>query len=366
MQLTSSSNRNAKHLKEIAMDLKLLIVEDDITLQQQLKLFFSRFFGSIETANNGVEGWAKYKAKSYDLVITDLTMPKMDGIELSKKIRSASETQNILVMSAHSQSSKLIELINIRVDGFLLKPLNLDNVLKQLIKTCQLIYDSKILEYFNTMLEGDNKDLRENNLNLECALDALRQDWMSERANINNHHRESSQTPPLNDDRELSEGEKMMLYTRSDKMSASSFHTNYPFELDKRNEELEMLEDSFNLLLINSEKVMDYSTLKTLTKIVREYAREIEMIPQFGAIAYGIKELATTFESVHEVEKLHAIMPMITSLFDNLENWRRSIFFYRNAEDIHYLDNSLISDALSLQGFLSNEHASSDTEMELF
>jgi hypothetical protein len=76
--------------------------------------------------------------------------------------------------------------------------------------------------------------------------------------------------------------------------------------------------------------------------------------------------LAMTFESVYEVEKLPAIMPMITSLFDNLENWRRSIFFYRNAEDIHYLDNSLISDALSLQGFLSNEHTSSDSDMELF
>jgi YesN/AraC family two-component response regulator len=292
-------------------------------------------------------------------------MPVMDGIEFSKKIRSASETQSILVMSAHSESSKLIELINIRVDGFLLKPLNLDNTLKQLTKTCQIIYDHKILEYFNTMLEGDNKDLRNSYIDLECALNELKRTRISEQVQIKNN-RELSQLLPVNDGRELSENEKMMLYTRSDKMSAVNFHTSYPFELDKTNEELEMLEDSFNLLLINSEKVMDYNTLKTLTKIVREYAREIEMIPQFGAIAYGIKELAMTFESVYEVEKLPAIMPMITSLFDNLENWRRSIFFYRNAEDIHYLDNSLISDALSLQGFLSNEHASSDSEMELF
>lgn len=354
MQLTSSSNHYAKHLKEIGMDLNLLIVEDDLILQQQLNLFFSRFFGSIETANNGIEGWIKYEEKSYDLIITDLTMPAMDGMELSKKIRSASETQNILVMSAHSESSKLIELINIRVDGFLLKPLNLDNALKQLTKTCQLIYDHKILEYFNTMLEGDNKDLRNSNIDLECALNELKRTRVIEKA------------PISNDSRELSENEKMMLYTRSDKMSAVSFHASYPFELDKTNEELEMLEDSFNLLLVNSERTMDHDTLRTLTKIVREYAREIEMIPQFGAIAYGIKELAMTFESVYEVEKLAAIMPMITSLFDNLENWRRSIFFYRNAEDIHYLDNSLISDALSLQGFLSNEHTSSDSDMELF
>lgn len=354
MQLTISSSHYAKHLKEIGMDLNLLIVEDDLILQQQLKLFFSRFFGSIETANNGIEGWIKFEEKSYDLIITDLTMPAMDGMELSKKIRSASETQNILVMSAHSESSKLIELINIRVDGFLLKPLNLDNALKQLTKTCQVIYDHKILEYFNTMLEGDNKDLRNSNIDLECALNELKRTRVIEKA------------PISNDSRELSENEKMMLYTRSDKMSAMSFHASYPFELDKTNEELEMLEDSFNLLLVNSERVMDYNTLKTLTKIVREYAREIEMIPQFGAIAYGIKELAMTFESVYEVEKLPAIMPMITSLFDNLENWRRSIFFYRNAEDIHYLDNSLISDALSLQGFLSNEHTSSDSDMELF
>lgn len=338
------------------MDMKLLIVEDDLTLQQQFKQFLSRFFGTVDIANNGIEGWLKYEEKSYDLIITDLTMPSMDGMELSRKIRASSDTQNILVMSAHSESNKLIELINIGVDGFLLKPLNLENALRQLHKTCQLIYDRKILEFFNNMLEGDNKDLRSSNIELECALNELKRSKMME----------NSSASSAVEKRELSESERMMLYTRSDKMSAVDFHINYPFELDKTNEELELLEDSFNLLLVNSETKIDRGTLITLTKIIREYAREIEMIPQFSAIAYGIKELAITFESVNDAEKLHSIMPMITSLFDNLENWRRSIFFYRNAEDIHYLDNSLISDALSLQGILSNTQTTSDSDIELF
>jgi DNA-binding response OmpR family regulator len=366
MKPDSSSGYVAKHLKEIAFDMNLLLVEDDLDLQKQLQTFLSRFFGRVDTACNGVEALMLYDERRYDVILTDLTMPSMGGAELSKRIRWINKSQHIIVLSAHSDGEKLIELINIGIDGFLLKPINMERILQQLHKTSQAIYDHKMLEYFSNTLEEDNQELLARNKELKSVLNGSKTLPRSEpkleaKAELKVEEDSESTTG-----RELSDYENMMLYTRSEKMSAAEFHEVYPFELDKTNEDLEILEDNFHHLLADAERNVNHETLSRLTNILRDYAQNIEMIAQFSALAYGIKQLVTTFESIDDVTKLAGIMPMLTSLFSNLEQWRRGILHYRNVEDIHYLDNSLISDALSLQGILSNEHVSSDSDMELF
>ncbi len=344
-----------KNLKEIAYDMRLLLVEDDDHLRMQLNTFLSRFFRNIDITANGAEAFDQYCKNSYDLVITDLTMPKMDGIELSEKIRAMKSDQHIIIMSGLSESDKLITLINLGIDGYLLKPVDMHRVLTQLSKSAQAIYDRKMFEYFHTALEETNEELKNSNIELQKAL--------SEIQRLKNTEELQTHTQPA---RELNESEKIMLYTRRDKMSAEEFHRVHPFELDKTNEDLEMLEDRFNVLLTNAERNISQETLLNLSRIVHDYAKELEIIPQFSALSYGIQQLAVTFDSVQDSTKIHAVMPMLTSLFDNLEQWRRGIFFYRNVEDIHYMDNSLISDALSLQGMLSDTAAASDADIELF
>lgn len=352
----NESSSIVKNLKEIAYDMKLLLVEDDSDMRLQLTTFLGRFFGSIHTAENGIEALKLYNEHSYDLVLTDLTMPLMDGMELAQRIRARNSEQNILILSGESESGKLITLINLGIDGFLPKPVELGHVLMQLNKSAQAIYNHKMLDYFSTTLEETNQELRKSNAELQKALEEIKRLKASEPSPQQQHG-----------GRKLNEDEKLMLYTRSEKMSAAEFHSVHPFELDKTNEDLELLEDNFNVLLVNAERNINQETLSTLSRIVHDYAKELEMIPQFSALSYGIQQLANTFDSVEDVSKIPSIMPMLTSLFDNLEQWRRGIFFYRNVEDIHYMDNSLISDALSLQGMLNNQHhASAEADIELF
>lgn len=137
MQISSTMNYATKHLKEIAFDMNLLLVEDDLDLQGQMKAFLSRFFGRIDTANNDQEALIQYKERHYDLILMDLTMPIMGGTELLKKIHEINNAQRILVLSAHSESENLIELINIGIDSFLIKPVDMERVIQQLNKTCQ-------------------------------------------------------------------------------------------------------------------------------------------------------------------------------------------------------------------------------------
>lgn len=342
-----------RNLREVAFDMSILLVEDDEMLLKQLDMFVSKFFGSTTLASDGQEALQLYEQKQYDLILTDLSMPNMDGIELVKKVKSINAFQHIVLVSAYSEDNKLLDLINMGVNGYIRKPLEMELVLKQLLKSCQAIYDHNMLEYFNNTLEETNEELKNTNEELQQTIRKL----------INT---EAEITKPNLSSRELNADEKTMLYTRREKMSATTFFEVYPFELDRTNENLEELEDMFNIMLADAEQNINHDTLLTLTEILRDFGKEIELIPQFSQLAYGIQQLERTFESIDDHSKLPTVMPMVTSLFDNLENWRKGIFYYRDVDDIHYMDNSIISDALSLQGFLTNTHSSSDSDMELF
>jgi len=349
-------SQNTKQLKEIAFELDILIVEDELMIQNTLKLALSRFFRSIDIASDGKQALSMYGRKQYDLILTDLAMPYVGGVELSRKIKLLNEDQKIIVLSGYSDGEQLIELINIGIEGFLLKPLEIESLVKQLIKTCQSIYDAKMLEYLSSLLENSNKELEKKNKELQEKLSAT----------------EVTQATKVVEEEPLAKPVSITTASMTNsscslkyKMSALEFHDTYPLELDRTNENLEELEDRFHCVLTYAEKNMNQQALADLNTIVKEFALEIETIPQFSQLSYGIRQLEETFRSVDDPQKIKSIMPMIASLFDNLSCWRRSILEYRDAEDIHYMDDSIISDAQSLQGILNNTQTEC-SEMELF
>lgn len=356
--MTNNTNSDiVKNLKEIAYGMNILIVEDDILLQEQLKMFLSRFFKHTDVANNGFEALTLYEKNQYSLIFTDLTMPFMGGKELAEKIKNINESQHIMVLSAHSESDKLIQLVNIGIDGYSLKPLDFTSVLKQVNKICQSIYNRDMLEHLNIVLEESNSELINKNIELKSTLEEL----MNAKKIIEKLSTANSKPPAKNN-----QLKKEITIVQAKKMSAVEFLNSYPLELESTNESLEELEADFYTLLTTAEKTFDHTALMALTDILHLFAREIEMVPQFGAVAHGILEVEKAFRSVEDHTKIPTVLPMLGSLFDNLEKWRKGIFLYHDAEDIHYMDNSLISDALSLQAFLSSNDSSSDTEMEFF
>lgn len=115
---------------------RVLYVEDDLKSRQELNEVFQDLFYRVDLASNGEEGLTKYrnyfeKTNSYyNIVITDLEMPKMDGIELSKAILQINPKQDLVVVSAYDKPQYLIELINMGVNKFLLKPFNTEKILE--------------------------------------------------------------------------------------------------------------------------------------------------------------------------------------------------------------------------------------------
>lgn len=121
-----------KELAEWGKTLKILYVEDNDALRQEMKFFLSDIFEEIDEACNGKEGLDKLATKTYDLVISDIRMPVMDGIEMIKHIKERYPKQPILVTSAHNEVAYLVKLINLDVENFITKPLQGEHILRVL------------------------------------------------------------------------------------------------------------------------------------------------------------------------------------------------------------------------------------------
>ena len=126
-------------LKKEAKNLTILYVEDEDDTRNQITEILKLFFNNIISARNGEDAFEIFKNENIDLVMTDLTMPKMDGLNLIKKVRSIDYNQHVIVLTAHNSSTNLIETIDLQLDGFLLKPIKMDKMLELLLKVTHVI-----------------------------------------------------------------------------------------------------------------------------------------------------------------------------------------------------------------------------------
>lgn len=116
-------------------ELTLLFIEDDANFQQETKEIFKDLFFHVDTASDGKDGLEKYTSyyentqKYYDIIVTDINMPKIDGIELIEKIYSINKDQSVIVLSAHNESKYLLKLINIGIEQLLIKPFDYNEIL---------------------------------------------------------------------------------------------------------------------------------------------------------------------------------------------------------------------------------------------
>jgi diguanylate cyclase (GGDEF)-like protein/PAS domain S-box-containing protein len=122
-------------------NISILYVEDEENIQKQLTRFISRFCEQLYLAKNGKEGLEIYKEHKPDIIISDIRMPVMNGIEMVREIKKIDPKQMIIFISAHSESDYLFDAINMQVDGYILKPVDL-SVLEEKIKNLIKIHEN--------------------------------------------------------------------------------------------------------------------------------------------------------------------------------------------------------------------------------
>ncbi|WP_331774136.1 HD domain-containing phosphohydrolase [Sulfurospirillum sp. 1612] len=144
---------NIKSLIEKAKNLEILYVEDEKDLREKTAAFFRKIFTHIDIAIDGKDGLEKYQSQHYDLIITDILMPKMNGIEFIRNIRKQNEKQEIIIISAYTELSYLMESIRLGVTGYLIKPLNFEDTLKIIEQSLDKLQAFHDVEMYRTKLE---------------------------------------------------------------------------------------------------------------------------------------------------------------------------------------------------------------------
>ena len=115
-------------------DLTILYVEDEVDIQTFMRKSLSRMFKNVLCAYDGEEAFGLFMKNNVDIVLTDITMPKMNGLELSTKIKKIAPEIPIVIISAFSDTKFLLEAIEIGISRYLTKPINttlIKNVLQE-------------------------------------------------------------------------------------------------------------------------------------------------------------------------------------------------------------------------------------------
>ncbi len=121
---------NSQILKQMEkLDISLLFVEDDKIIRNIYSQILTQHVSKLYTANDGEEGYNSYLKNTPDLILTDIKMPVMNGLDMIKKIRVNDKSMRILIMSAYGESRFFLKAIETGVKGFLVKPVETEHLL---------------------------------------------------------------------------------------------------------------------------------------------------------------------------------------------------------------------------------------------
>ncbi|HID82361.1 MAG TPA: response regulator transcription factor [Chromatiales bacterium] len=151
------------------MQKKILIIEDDVHIAELVRLHLSDLGHSLEVCHHGDEGWAQYQKISFDLVILDIMLPGLDGLEICKRIRTDKQRYTPILMLT-SKTTELDRVLGLELgaDDYLTKPFSLMEFIarvKALLRRSDALSQPAIN---NTVLEFKSLSINPNSHEVRC------------------------------------------------------------------------------------------------------------------------------------------------------------------------------------------------------
>lgn len=149
-------------LKDISADTSVLYVEDSLTLQKQVGQFLGNIFDRFFQAYDGNEGLEVFKQELPDIVITDITMPQKNGLEMIDELRSINPDVKIIVLTAYSDVQNLYKAIEHDIISYLVKPLDIDKLIDLLIESIDDLVEvhfSRAVKDLSIIMEHNSADI---------------------------------------------------------------------------------------------------------------------------------------------------------------------------------------------------------------
>jgi len=131
----------------------LLYVEDEAGTRMVTKMFLAPFFKKIFEAEDGIEAFHIYEKKMPDIIITDIEMPKLNGLDFCRKIRKHDNETPIIILTAYTSVDYLLEAVSLNLIKYLGKPLKQEEVIKALENSFEFLESQypSVVQLTNTL-----------------------------------------------------------------------------------------------------------------------------------------------------------------------------------------------------------------------
>jgi len=142
--------------------LTILYAEDEVGIRKNIADSLGYYAKEVLEASNGQEAFEMYKEKSPDIILSDIHMPVLNGIEFIKKVRETNKKVPVVMITAHTDKEYLLDAIELHMEKYIVKPLVLDELLETLEK-CIAQIDANMLEILKVdedyVYDYDKKEL---------------------------------------------------------------------------------------------------------------------------------------------------------------------------------------------------------------
>lgn len=128
---------------------KILVIDDEMSIRRTLKEILEYEKYEVELAEDGFEGLEKAEADNYDVILCDIKMPKMDGIEVLEKLQEKAPDSTVVMISGHGTIDAAVESIKKGAFDFISKPLDLNRLMitiRNAMDKTQMVTETKILK----------------------------------------------------------------------------------------------------------------------------------------------------------------------------------------------------------------------------
>lgn len=327
---------SAKDLKALTQTLNILYAEDEEMLRSNMQKTLMRLFKNTYIAEDGEEAFEIFQKEDIDIVLTDINMPNMNGVELIKKVQKSDKEAVIIVLSAHDESALLIELINLGIGNFLNKPVDKQLIINSLYSASRIIMDRKLVIEYEILIQKEMAAIDRKNLILEQKLNqialqtnknSIEEDASSQHKNIDSYYKNI-----LQDDAD---------------------------ELNELSHDIE----SYIAMLFQKNSI-NHEYLIHISNSYKKYASVLSTYPEFFEISTSLNMFASVIvdAEIKFMEDLHQTGIYFESLQLTLENYRVNVWT-KEASNPRFYNASLKVDIEGVIDFLEgNEQESGEIE----
>lgn len=128
---------------------KVLYVEDEQIIRESLAMLLRRYVPNLYLASNGEEGLEKFKELRPEIVLSDICMPRLNGLDMAKIMKEIAPDTQVIIMTAFGDSEYLLKAIEIGLSGYLIKPINKNSLFRLLNESARYALAQHAKERFN-------------------------------------------------------------------------------------------------------------------------------------------------------------------------------------------------------------------------